>query len=30
VVRNSGDARTITEDLRRRLRAVQGLPALIQ
>jgi general secretion pathway protein D len=30
VVRNSGDARTITEDLRRRLHAVQGLPALIQ
>jgi general secretion pathway protein D len=30
VVRNSGDARTITEDLRKRLRAVQGLPALIQ
>jgi general secretion pathway protein D len=30
VVRNSGDARTITDDLRKRLRAVQNLPALIQ
>ena len=30
VVRNSGDARSITEDLRRRLRAVESLPALIQ
>jgi len=30
VVRNSGDARAVTEDLRKRLRAVQNLPALIQ
>jgi len=30
VVRNSGDARTITEDLRRRLRALENLPPLIQ
>ena len=30
VVRNSGDARTITDDLRRRLRALESLPPLIQ
>jgi general secretion pathway protein D len=30
VVRNSGDARTITEELRQRLHAVQNLPALTQ
>jgi len=30
VVRNSGDARTITEDLRRRLRSLESLPPLIQ
>lgn len=30
VVRNSGDARTITEDLRSRLRALENLPPLIQ
>ena len=30
VVRDSGDARTVTEDLRKRLRAVENLPALIQ
>ena len=30
VVRNSGDARNVTEELRRRLRALESLPALIQ
>jgi general secretion pathway protein D len=30
VVRNSGDARIITDELRRRLRALQDLPALIE
>jgi general secretion pathway protein D len=30
VVRNSMDARSITDELRRRLRALEGLPALIQ
>jgi general secretion pathway protein D len=30
VVRDSGDARNITEELRRRLRALESLPALIQ
>lgn len=30
VVRNSGDARTVTEDLRRRLHAIENLPPLIQ
>jgi len=30
VVRNSGDARIITDELRRRLRALQELPALIE
>jgi general secretion pathway protein D len=30
VVRDSGDARNITEELRKRLRALESLPALIQ
>ena len=30
VVRNSGDARAITDELRRRMRAVESLPPLIQ
>lgn len=30
VVRNSGDARAITDDLRRRMRALEALPPLIQ